>query len=103
MCRLHARPWLGLGDMMRLECTYRNCTVEGVAEALEDMLENGAPEMGNNQSTIIEKKLSTEAAGLLPVGSTITTVHQEVKGMTCCMSNRENVLRFGAGWTDPPE
>jgi len=84
--------------MMRLECTYRGCTVEGIEEAIKHMLEHGAPELADAKVTVVEKRTSTEAAGLLPAGSLVETVYQESAPMAFgMMSARDTLLRFGLG------
>jgi len=100
--RLHCRPWL-LGQMMRLECTYRGCTVEGVSSALQHMLENGAPELAEAEITVLSKENSKESAGLLPAGALVETVYQKIAAPTFFMSPRDSVLRFGMGLIEPPE
>merc|ERR1711988_913679 len=101
--RLHSRPWLGIGEMMRLECTYRGCTVEGISKALEHMLENGAPELAEVEVKVLSKEQATNASGLLPAGALIETVYQKMPAPVFFMSPREHVLRFGMGFIEPTE
>ena len=89
--------------MLRLECTYRGCTVHGVRKALEDMLENGAPELAEYKVTVVNKSYSKQPAGMLPAGSLVETVYQEMAPMAPFMSPRDSLLRFGMGFIDPPE